>query len=157
VIGGLGSDGSGQHTEGIYLSSVERFDPEKPVLEGNWKLMPKMHQGRAFHKTAVLNNKIYAVGGKTRAKSLAPVLSLNTVEVFNPERSKWTFCASMNQARYNGAVFEQNGLLYAVGGNAEATPNMEVYDPRKDEWMLLDWPVGLSQEVDFLSAILIDS
>ena len=70
VIGGLNS----QDDRSTNLSNVEEYDPVTNI----WRTMTSMPTARHGLATAVLNNKIYALGG------LADPQFLSVVEVFQP-------------------------------------------------------------------------
>lgn len=68
-----GSDGSD------VLSSVERFN----VREQTWHAAPPMSTPRLGHAAAVLNNKLYVIGGYDGKEPL------DTFECFDPGLDKW--------------------------------------------------------------------
>ena len=72
VIGG-GSRGNGPY---MYLSTIEIYDPETDA----WTQAPDMPVGKSGHAAAVVNGKIYILGG-LRAGHKGPLL---TVEVYDP-------------------------------------------------------------------------
>ena len=89
---------------------------------------------------AVLNNELYAVGGRDGSSCL------RSVERYDPHTNKWSTVANMCKRRGGVAVGVINGFLYAVGGHdAPAVSNpqqsrfncMERYDPGTDTWMMV--------------------
>ncbi|KAE8721791.1 AGD2-like defense response protein 1 isoform 1 [Hibiscus syriacus] len=88
-----------------------------PVLN-SWSEVSSMLTGRAYCKTAILNNRLYAVGGVTRGHvGLTP---LQSAEVFDPCTGVW----SQNSKH---AIFKSSG---------------EVYDPEVNSWV--EMPAGMS-------------
>jgi len=90
--------------------------------------MPTARTGR----TAVVNGKIYAIGG-----SPDDVHLLCTVEEYDPKEDKWIKKADMPTARDAMGVSVVNGKIYVIGGWMEgyiATSAVEEYDPLIDKW-----------------------
>lgn len=90
-----------------------------------------MHNQRYSAGVAVLNGKLYAVGGRDGASCL------RTVECYDPNINKWIQCASMSRRRGSVGVAVVNGFLYALGGQDAPANNpassrfdcVERYDP----------------------------
>lgn len=109
-----------------------------------WTLLPNMPTARGGAQAAVLNNKIYVVGGLG-----ADGASLNTVEAFDPVTGKWITDpladpAELQTRRDNPGIAVADGKLHVFGGrtrNANGTTvvgalnTMEIYDPVGDSWM----------------------
>lgn len=79
---------------------------------------------------AVLNDRLYVLGGSDSAVSLA------LAEVYNPALDRWKGIAAMNSPRSGLGVVVLDGLIYAVGGY-DGTSNlntMESYSATDDEW-----------------------
>ena len=102
--------------------------------------MAKMSTQRSTAGVAVLNNELYAVGGRDGSSCL------RSVERYDPHTNKWSTVANMCKRRGGVAVGVINGFLYAVGGHdAPAVSNpqqsrfncMERYDPGTDTWMMV--------------------
>lgn len=91
-----------------------------------WTTKSSMTEAKYLHQTAVVNGKIYAIGGKNS----------NEVDEYNPSTDTWIAKAPMNEARYDFQVVVVDGKIYAIGGhNASATLNsVEVYDPTNNTW-----------------------
>ncbi|XP_061350370.1 F-box/kelch-repeat protein At1g22040-like [Gastrolobium bilobum] len=138
------------------LKSVWLYDPVK----NSWTEASPMSVGRAYCKTGMLNNKLYVVGGVTRARGgLTP---LQSAEVYDPHTSIWSQLPSMPFAKaqvlptaflsdllkpiatgmtsYKGRLFVPQSLycwpfFVDVGG--------EVYDPNTNSW--LEMPIGMGE------------
>ena len=74
---------------GDSVSTVEMFNPET----GKWQMAEAMSMLRSRVGVAVMNMKLYAIGGYDGSERLS------TVEVFDPESKKWTKVSPMNCKR----------------------------------------------------------
>ena len=84
---------------------------------------------RSEHGVAVLDGKLYAVGG------FGDDGGLSSVEQYDPATNAWEAVASMVTPRENHAVAVLDGKLYAVGGyNGGYLTSVERYDPATDAW-----------------------
>ncbi|KAE8670061.1 F-box/kelch-repeat protein [Hibiscus syriacus] len=128
-----------------------------PVLN-SWSEVNSMLSGRAYCKTAILNNRLYAVGGFT--KDHGGLTPLQSAEVFDPRTGIWSQIPSMpfskaqvlptafladllkpiatGMTSYRGRLFVPQSLYFwpffvDVGG--------EVYDPKVDSWV--EMPAGM--------------
>ena len=86
VIGGEGSDGE-------FVSSLERYDPSTNEWE-EAEAVALMSTAREFFGTAVLDGKLYAVGGYGDA---GPALS--SLERYDPATNAWEVAAPLTTAR----------------------------------------------------------
>lgn len=131
----------------------------------NWRAQPTMFiynpasniwtQGtdlpvaRAEGISAVVNDRIYLIGGRVRATDDARLFNdhIDSVrnEVFDPATRRWSSRADAPTARNSAASAVIDGKIYVVGGrnflkNPDGTtqqvnmPNLEVYDPEVDRW-----------------------
>ncbi|MCB0203885.1 MAG: hypothetical protein KDH89_03555 [Anaerolineae bacterium] len=84
---------------------------------------------RGAAASAVLNNKIYVMGGWTTQDSAV-------VEVYDPAADTWSTKTPMPTPRNNLAAAVLNGKIYAIGGwsGAANTNVVEVYDPTTNTW-----------------------
>ena len=102
--------------------------------EGTWARKADMKFPRGGLSTAVVDGKIYAIGGVTRVGGLPQTLS--TVEAHDPATNKWTERAAMPTKRYSLSTAVVNGKIYAIGGQnfVHFFSAVEVYDPKADKW-----------------------
>ena len=90
-----------------------------------------MNNCRGAVAVAVLDGRLYAIGGRDNSTSF------RSVEVYNPRTQKWSFVAEMNKSRANAGVAVLNGYIYVVGGLTLNMPqiqrldSVERYDQRK--------------------------
>ena len=106
---------------------------EEP-LQGAWTLRTDTPTARYLAGSAVVNGKIYVVGG-------APVSGGITkrTEEYDPAADTWTRRAEMPTARQGVRTVAVDGIVYAIGGNGGQFNNMnfrtvEAYDPATDTW-----------------------
>lgn len=100
------------------------------------------HMKQSSFGFAVLNNRIYCVGGSYDI-SLAEYIHPLGFK-FCPVSNKWTQISSMNQDRCRFSLAAMNNCLYATGGNSEFDEggfhasryysSAEKYDPELDLW-----------------------
>ena len=115
------------------LSSVERYDP---TLDA-WEAVAPMAEARAAHAAAVLDGKLYAVGGSNDDDG-----HLSSVERYDPTANAWEAVAPMATGRSELVVAVLDGKLYAVGGTkydeeagGERAANMvERFNPATFAW-----------------------
>lgn len=107
------------------------------TAENVWLQKANMPTSRAGPGAAVVDGKIYAIGGEVRGGDL-----LGTNEMYDPALNSWTTKASMptNRSQIGIAVYE--GKIYCIGGciyNAtsrhwEDTAAVEAYNPATNTW-----------------------
>ena len=110
--------------------------------ENSWVSKASMHEARAYLGVAVVNGKIYAIGGdKGVMVELLPATDLSfgfvsTTEEYDPEADNWTVKAPMPTARalFGTAVYHDK--IYCIGGyvSGEITGMNEVYNPSTNSW-----------------------
>ncbi|GEM_PF-951570 len=114
------------------LATMEMYDPNT----NTWTARASMSQGRYYFGAAVVNNKIYAIGGHGNPSPLT------TVEEYDPATNTWVTRASMLTTQEGFGVAVANGKIYVMGG-----PNslnvVEEYDPSTNTWrMRANMPTG---------------
>jgi len=98
---------------------------------GKWQSLPDMPSARQELATAVLNGKIYVMGGLNAQR-----FSTNTVDVYNPATGIWTSAHPLPVPVNHNAAAVVGGKIYQFGG----TKNLFVYDPVTDSWSELATP-----------------
>jgi len=98
-----------------------------------WFYKRELPSPRYGFGTAVVNGKIYVIGGTDSMNYLSEVLE------YDPLLDSWTRKADMPTARCDIAVTAWDGKVYAIGGQTYAATckNNEVYDPLNDTWNIL--------------------
>lgn len=106
---------------------------------------PPMNSARVEHSLTVLNNKLYAIGGKD-------IFSMHsTVECFNGKQ--WTSCKSMNNQRHGHKSIAHKGKIYIFGGRDSDENNMSVerYDPEKNQWTIITYMPTFRKDFQIIS------
>jgi len=96
------------------------------IVENSWVSKAPMHLARSSLGVAVVNGKIYAIGGFVENGVVT-----GTNEEYDPETDTWTFRKPMPTARAYFATAVYQNKIYYIGGADGAN---EVYDPAKDTW-----------------------
>ncbi|MFC1605214.1 kelch repeat-containing protein [Planctomycetota bacterium] len=100
-----------------------------------WKQIDDIPTPRTCATSAVVNGKIYIIGGWT---SEPDSIGISTVEEYNPATDTWTKKADMPTARDSSpssAVVD--GKIYVIGGGDPINwhlPTLEEYDLATDTW-----------------------
>ncbi|XP_019853495.1 PREDICTED: kelch-like protein 2 [Amphimedon queenslandica] len=116
------------HEGTLYLSSVEYYDP----IQNTWSNVAEMRYARSFAAVAVLNDKLYAIGGETTQ------YCYKSVEEYDPVANTWSIVPDMHTARSGAGAAALDGRLYVLGGQDRAVhySSMECYDPNEKRWYM---------------------
>ncbi|MBA2627724.1 MAG: hypothetical protein H0U85_06905, partial [Gemmatimonadales bacterium] len=107
-----------------YSAATEAYDPGT----NTWSARAPMPLPRSGMTVAVMNEKLYAIGGYNPN-------ALSRVDVYDPATNSWTIAAPMPTARGGAAAAVVNGRLYVAGGSAvSASTTLESYDPATNSW-----------------------
>ncbi|RKU20580.1 hypothetical protein C6500_08435 [Candidatus Poribacteria bacterium] len=118
------------------LMPIESFAGE------DWKLMTELPTKRWEFSTAVVEDKIYIIGGSLFENRAGP-FGLSTVEVYDPQTNTWQRGADMPTPRTNAKAAVVDGTIYVFGGynskdkflqNWKMADHVEAYDPLTDTW-----------------------
>jgi len=118
----------------LFLSTFQF--PFAGVAENEWTTKEPMPTARGGLGVAVVNGKIYAIGGLNNDTQLA------VNDEYNPVTNTWTPKTPMPTARSGVAIAVYQNKIYCIGGtvgNGEElvsgfTGVNEVYDPVKNTW-----------------------
>jgi len=125
----------------IHVKPVSAASPD------TWTSKTPMNEARGGLGVAVVNGKIYAIGGSTVQTALTSYTSggiVGTNEEYNPAANSWINRKPMPtpRARFATAVYQNK--IYCMGGFSEFSSFtgelqsevsvIEVYDPATDNW-----------------------
>lgn len=119
AVGGLTKNGDS-------MSTVEVYDPHTK----RWRIAESMTMLRSRVGVAVLDGKLYAIGGYNGKERL------NTLEVYDSRMKRWTKVTSMCYRRSAVGATSLNGYLYVCGGydGISSLNVMERYSATNDRW-----------------------
>ncbi len=117
----------------VFLTAlgIMAAEPVHASVEDSWVSKAPMHDARSGLGVAVVNGKIYAIGGSTENG----LVGIN--EEYDPATNTWTYKRPMPTPRANFRVEVVQNKIYCIGGditNATKTLANEVYDPATDTW-----------------------
>jgi hypothetical protein len=120
AIGGDDNDPSGNLT---VFNTVESYDP----INNTWSTLPSMPTAHSSLGVALLNGKIYAIGGSNSTIT-------GTVEIYDTILGNWNTAPALQIPRFGVSAAELNGILYAVGGVSDGNTgcvaaDVEAYNP----------------------------
>ncbi len=124
------------------LSTVEVYDPQTST----WRRVADMPTSRAVPATAVVDNKIYVIGGYSGIdRFIVNLKNLDVVEMYDPQTDTWVRKQGMSIPRKQFGVGVVAGKIYAIGGYVHPRDQkpgapwridlVEAYDPTTDTWV----------------------
>eukprot|EP00058_Branchiostoma_floridae_P008790 XP_002594278.1 hypothetical protein BRAFLDRAFT_65132 [Branchiostoma floridae] len=99
----------------------------------NWARLADMKFNRYYHKLAVAQGKVYAIGGKDNFR-----YALDSVEVYDRRLNKWTEGIELPQPRYRHAAAVLDGNIYVLGGCDDSrltTSTVYRFSPGDAQWL----------------------
>jgi N-acetylneuraminic acid mutarotase len=102
------------------------------TAEDTWAAKAPMHQARAGLGVAVVNGKIYAIGGmvlKYQDRFRTESVDVATNEEYDPSTDTWAFKAPMPTPNSVFVTAVYQDLIYCIGGSMNI-----VYNPANDTW-----------------------
>ena len=108
-----------------------------------WQIVSELPTQRRGFATAVVDGKIYLIGGTPFQNRRGPY-GLSTVEVYDPQTNSWEQAADMPTPRASTEAAVINGTIYVCGGyngadnrlvNLKFLDIVEAYDPQTDTWV----------------------
>ena len=114
-----------------------------------WKRITELPTKREGFATAVVDGKIYLIGG-SRFEAVMPgkrvrgPFDVSTVEAYDPQTNTWQHRAEMPTPRTGAKAAVVNGIIYVFGGfsgkdNREVNLSfpvvVEAYHPQTDTWI----------------------
>jgi len=104
------------------------------ATEDSWDTMADMPTARGGLGVAVVDGKIYAIGGYLEQISFSGHLGTN--EMYDPATDTWATKEPMPTARNRFGIAVVQNKIYVIGGETDDgyTEANEVYDPLTDTW-----------------------
>jgi len=128
----------------LTATNLTIFENTATGTSNPWNSKAQMPTPRYDLGVAVVDGKIYAIGGRTGEAYAGEVVPLGTNEMYDPATNTWTTKASMPTPRFYFAiaVFEkkiyvmggQKGFNMAGSGEPILCPSTEVYDATTNTW-----------------------
>jgi N-acetylneuraminic acid mutarotase len=126
LIGGF--VGGGVHRDG--QNSAMEYDPASDT----WRVLAPMKAGRGAVGVAVLDGKLYAIGGRSPDNAR----TVDTHEVYDPATNSWKDLAPLPKARDHAVATAAEGKIYFAGGRftgpVDRTGMLDIYDPKANTW-----------------------
>ena len=130
-----------QISEEASVPSVQHHFATLPT--SHWELITEIPTKRKGFSTAVVDDKIYLIGGSLFENGRGP-FGLSTVEVYDPKINNWQKVADMPTPRADARTAVVNGTIYVFGGysgidnrgeNFKFLDIVEAYNPETDTWV----------------------
>jgi N-acetylneuraminic acid mutarotase len=122
------------------VATNEVFDTEK----GTWSAAAPMLTARNHHGAALIDGKIYVVGGRIGSTFIIGLSNnVSTNEVYDVEKNTWSSALGMPTPRSGIGVAVLNGRMHVLGGEAYLNDLVgtyrthEAYDPKSNSWQRL--------------------
>ncbi|MFN7932562.1 MAG: kelch repeat-containing protein [Bryobacteraceae bacterium] len=112
------------------VATVQAYDPGKD----EWRLKAPLPRGVNHSMPAVVNGKLYVIGGQSDAGNTSFV---DTNYMYDPSTDAWVEKARLPLARGGGAAAVVDGKIYVAGGRPPRGADFAVYDPVADTWTVL--------------------
>ncbi|XP_078655545.1 kelch-like protein 24 [Branchiostoma floridae x Branchiostoma belcheri] len=110
-----------------FAKDVWLYQPEL----NSWSRLAKMNTNRYNHKLAVVQGKVYAIGGRDDFSAMS------NVEIYDRNQNRWTEGVPLPQPRYHHAAAVLDGSIYVMGGfsaNHNETATVYSFTPGDSEW-----------------------
>ena len=141
----------GGYVDGVATDRVWRFS----LAERRWTELAPMPTARGALGGAVIDGRLYAVGGSPPSYEDGRVKPFRTLEILDLRTGRWRTAPPMRFARHHVGVTALDGSLYVLGGRGTTSyslPYAERFDPKTLRWAKLK---PLPQGAGGLSAVTI--
>jgi len=122
-------------TAGLHSNTIKFIFP---IKEFPWTTKSPMPTPRLEFSSAVVNGKIYIIGGRDATDPNTPKQVVSTVEIYDPATDSWATGPSLPTALANQMTIAVNGKIYAIGGNEQFTTDTKNIVQKLD-LMTLQW------------------
>lgn len=121
--------------EGGYSKWVDEFNP----TTGGWVTKADAPRARDHFTAAVVNNKLYAAGGRQTDQPNPFDAEITQVDVYDFANDSWSTLSQRLPSKRSGAISVVHGeKLIVVGGESDAQASshrtVEVYDVASENW-----------------------
>jgi hypothetical protein len=146
VVGEFMASGVAPGSYTVLINMTDRSNLVSNVLEASVRIAayPWTSQladpiAREHAASAVLDGKLYVVGGQITNSGTTPGPATSTLAIFDPATNAWSIANPMPTARMGLTLTAHNGRLYAIGGttagySTDAVGTVEIYDPLTNLW-----------------------
>ena len=108
-----------------------------------WWVITELPTHRTGFSTAIVDGKIYLIGGTLFGNERRGPFGMSLVEVYDPETNTWQRLADMPTARSDPKTAVVDGKIYVLAGyeardrrmNFKFLNVVEMYDPTTDTWI----------------------
>ena len=138
---GKNGDTGSQISEKVSAPNAQENFSIFPI--SHWEPITEIPTKRKGFSTAVVDDKIYLIGGTLFENGRGP-FGLSTVEVYDPKMNNWQKIADMPTPRAGAKTAVIDGTIYVFGGysgidnrgeNFKFLDIVEAYNPKTDTWV----------------------
>ena len=126
---------------GSAAMGISHFAIEK-VGANEWRVISELPTQRKGFSTAVVDGKIYLIGGTLFEHDRNGPFGMSLVEVYHPQTNTWQRLTDMPTARSGTKAAVVDGKIYVLAGyvgqdhqGAKDLKVVEMYDPQTDTWV----------------------
>jgi len=122
----------GGRTGGTPRSDLRRYDPDADT----WLTLAPMPTARAGAASAVVDDAIFVIGGRTATGGPCSGGELSVVERYDIVTDTWSTVAPLPGLRSDLAAVSHGGKIFVFGGcdTSGVTGEVDKYDPETDTW-----------------------
>ncbi|MCW4019064.1 MAG: hypothetical protein NWF00_10375 [Candidatus Bathyarchaeota archaeon] len=114
------------------INVTEVYDP----ITDTWTTKTPIPTPVSYYASAVVDGKIYVIGGYTREANSTTLNRVNLTQIYDPKTDTWKIGTPIPNAESGRSAATTSGVLapkriYVIGGGLN-----QVYDPANDNWTL---------------------
>lgn len=124
----------------MVIGGVLEDDKPTPVVEtyhldgDRWSTQPPLPTPRSRMGACTIDHRVYVAGGIGEIEG-RQVVTMPTLERWDPTIASWEQLADMHHGRHGHAVVAYEGEAWVIGGYApDITDSVEIFNPRTGEW-----------------------
>ena len=132
---------SGGITDGHRTGTVQWFDEYNPTT-GKWRVLNNMPNGRDHFQSTLVDNKLYAAGGRTTSQITNHVFDLviTSLDVYDFDTDTWsTQKMPLPTGRAGNTTATVNKQVWVIGGESmtdiKAHNDVEIFDTTTQQWL----------------------